>query len=86
MVVVDVEVTAAVQDAAISDRAMKTEQSPAIHLILPGKRFFIHSPFVYWSLIQIKKGTPRGAPIAIKQIKLHEYSLLSKHGRHYNFL
>jgi hypothetical protein len=51
VVVVDVEVTAALQDAAISDRAMKTEQSPAIHLILPGKRFFIHSPFVYWSLI-----------------------------------
>jgi hypothetical protein len=46
-VVVDVEVTAAVQDAAINDMAISTEQIPRLHLILRGKRFFIHSPFVY---------------------------------------
>jgi hypothetical protein len=45
-VVVDVEVTAAVQDAAINDMVISTEQMPRLHLILRGKRFFIHSPYL----------------------------------------
>jgi hypothetical protein len=79
VVPVVVEVTAAVHEAIIIDRATNIEQSPASHLILLGRRFFIYPPYCFL-VLAIKKGARRRP-----KAKLVESSLLSKHGRHYCF-
>jgi hypothetical protein len=59
VVPVAVEVTAAVHEAIIIDRTTNIEQSPASHLILLGRRFFIYSPSCF--LVLAIKKAPGGA-------------------------